>query len=693
MYVTLITTFLCFTCVMSAAQDSAVRSLVYTDINVNMYDKCARLMNATDQIGCQSAFSGDVGVLFHVNQSEDISKPLAGKYAPYIILIHADYFNKATVKMYQSSGKVRGIIVYSDDDYKGKADGWSPEFKCPRYRYGLYNSTYGSQFAKCDKFQWNPVGNALTEEDIDFPVFIMKNDTVTQMLINCHDQHNLDIEYPLCAARMKSNMNGALSTETCRRRNQLQNNLSPAAYCDVIGGHTIVGTLQVTNSSSENYKPIILITAALDSRSFEMTSYAPGANSITGFVSLLAVAHALGNLTKSVKESMSYDVVFVLFDGESFDNMGSVRMVYDMSKNSFPFAKKESKWQPENINISRIKYVIEIGQVGLMKNDLAIIHYDPISVRNSNISTGVRNIVSALKSAGASTSMNFKNQTEGVGLVPSSFQSILRAGNVSGVVITDFDEKYKNNYFNSRFDTPDKLGVHVDRNTTEVAAMQALLPLAQKIVKLSDSIAKAVFHLATNDNLAETNIQENDTAQILYCYYYNAGCSLAQHLIDIKRKRGDFKFNQYVGVYSSQMRPNAYFARNLLALFLSEGEMYNVSDADQCKSDNEQDEIYKYLAFKSKTGAYLCLRSTVYDTDGRSPSAVISNYDYGSRLYGAWTESRWSTSAFELSIFLVQDSVSQGMILLCGLLMLAFSIIVMYLIHKKSQILFAHTQI
>ena len=49
-----------------------------------------------------------------------------------------------------------------------------------------------------------------------------------------------------------------------------------------------------------------------------MATYsAPGVNEATGFISLLGVAYALGRLTKSEKEAMPKNVVFVLFDAVS----------------------------------------------------------------------------------------------------------------------------------------------------------------------------------------------------------------------------------------------------------------------------------------------------------------------------------------------------------------------------------------
>ena len=45
-----------------------------------------------------------------------------------------------------------------------------------------------------------------------------------------------------------------------------------------------------------------------------MSDFSPGANEATGFISLLAIAQALGRLSKATKDKLKKDILFILFD-------------------------------------------------------------------------------------------------------------------------------------------------------------------------------------------------------------------------------------------------------------------------------------------------------------------------------------------------------------------------------------------
>ena len=65
------------------------------------------------------------------------------------------------------------------------------------------------------------------------------------------------------------------------------------------------------------------------------------------------------------------NILFVLLQGESFDNIGSSRLVYDMQHDAFPFdlakAKKEGRLLDNGtqplLNMSKVKFWIELGQL------------------------------------------------------------------------------------------------------------------------------------------------------------------------------------------------------------------------------------------------------------------------------------------------------------------------------------------
>ena len=65
------------------------------------------------------------------------------------------------------------------------------------------------------------------------------------------------------------------------------------------------------------------------------------------------------------------NILFLLLQGESFDNIGSSRLVYDMQNGAFPFdlakAKEEGRLLENGtqplLDMSKVKFWIELGQL------------------------------------------------------------------------------------------------------------------------------------------------------------------------------------------------------------------------------------------------------------------------------------------------------------------------------------------
>src|SRR5436190_684623 len=92
------------------------------------------------------------------------------------------------------------------------------------------------------------------------------------------------------------------------------------------------------------FRSVILFACRLDSISL-FDHYVPGADSpITNIVALLMTAYYLKDqIKKSDLKAKDFDrnVLFVLFNGESADYIGSQRMFYDMKKGIFPTQHKQ----------------------------------------------------------------------------------------------------------------------------------------------------------------------------------------------------------------------------------------------------------------------------------------------------------------------------------------------------------------
>lgn len=47
---------------------------------------------------------------------------------------------------------------------------------------GVYSEDYDPAFAHCNVTVWNPLGNGLSYEQFDFPIFSLKDDNETQLI-------------------------------------------------------------------------------------------------------------------------------------------------------------------------------------------------------------------------------------------------------------------------------------------------------------------------------------------------------------------------------------------------------------------------------------------------------------------------------------------------------------------------------
>lgn len=82
-------------------------------------------------------------------------------------------------------------------------------------------------------------------------------------------------------------------------------------------------------------------------------------DSLISYVTLISTAHLLAKLLPERVESDNHNVLFVLFNGESYDYIGSQRFVYDINRGYFP-----SKGHATNqIGLENIALMIDIGSL------------------------------------------------------------------------------------------------------------------------------------------------------------------------------------------------------------------------------------------------------------------------------------------------------------------------------------------
>ena len=133
---------------------------------------------------------------------------------------------------------------------------------------------------------------------------------------------------------------------------------------------------------------------------------------ITSLVTLVAITEMLSKVKDQLRNRDVDNVILVLFNGETFDYIGSSRMAYDMmngiqisllwvDKFKFLFIillgnfprplKEENPSQGPLIRLEHIKYWIELGSLAPHSNATVYLQSDPISTSDASTASKVSN--------------------------------------------------------------------------------------------------------------------------------------------------------------------------------------------------------------------------------------------------------------------------------------------------------------
>ncbi|NWU73065.1 NICA protein, partial [Pterocles burchelli] len=654
-------------------------------IPLNRTAPCVRLLNATHQIGCQSSISGDTGVIHVVEKEEDLSWVLAdGPHPPYMILLDGNLFNRSVLMQLKGTSRVSGLAV--DIAKPSPPQGFSPGLKCPNEGFGVYSKDYGPQFANCNGTVWNPVGSGLSYEDFDFPIFLLEDANETQVIKQCYQDHNVPRDgsgpqYPLCAMQLFSHMHAVTSTVTCMRRSSLQSTFSinPEVVCDPLLDYNVWSTLQPINSSGkvEPEKEVIMVATRIDSHSF-FWNIAPGAESaVSSFVTHLAAAEALHKASDI--HLLQRNIMFTFFQGETFDYIGSSRMVYDMEKDMFP------------LRLENIHSFVELNQVALRNDSVLWMHTDPVSRMNESVQEQVRNLLDILSSSSAGANVTLQEVGYSQPLPPSSFQRFLRARHIPGVVLTDHQTAFQNRYYQSMYDTPENIRMQYPEGLSPDETLEYVTDTAKSLAEVATVVARALYRLAGGaNNTSAIQADPKTVTRMLYGFLIKMNNSWFQSIIkpDLKEILGDVP-QHYVAV-SSPVN-TTYLVQYVLANLT--GTVVNLTK-EECqnlqKTPYSEKEPYDYawvqgsLDPNSTSRVPYCVRSTVRLSKALSPAFELRQW--GSTEYSTWTESRWKE--IRARIFLVASKELEIITLVVGIVILIVSLLATYFINAKADVLF-----
>lgn len=688
------------------ASSSNLGSKIYFTVNHNK--PCVQLANATHQIGCTSAMEGNRGIIHLINFHKDLEWLIEkGPYAPYIPLIDAPMFTNLTMSRLMASKKISGALVilknssvtYPFPSSSLPSHSFSPDPSCPLDDFGMYqgNPEYGS----CRKVKWNPEGNGMSFDYYGIPIFAVYDYDEIKRIQQCALDHNYNGSskgYPLCGAELKDFMFAAKDTPTCKRKSELANPIM-STYCDPLGDFNVFGSL---TPLAKEIAPesIIMISTRLDSTSFFHDIAPGGDNGITGIVTLLAVARALGDYKRKRFNEKLKPIIFTFFNGEVWDYIGSSRMVWDMENDKFPYSQEgpniyngtiDDTTNVQKFNLSHLGFFIELSQLGLDVTGSVFAHSDPISQEEKPIKNYIDKIMAALKAGSKRSGVSFKevNRQLKNPLPPASFQRFLRKKKIPGVVLADHEKEYANKYYNSRFDNGENLRVGIKTSNLTLDFKQLDGSLPENLTKISEAVAHAIYLLASDRKEPKEKIvvPKNLTSSLLYCLLYSANCQAFSEIGD-GTASGPIIDGQTYPRYVSIAEQDNQITHMIYRLLL----YYTGEWLDSCpgKSVKLLPKLFSYINVTgSRTnGSLFCVKGTVYMTEALSPAFELK--DYASTEYSTWTESMWN-SDIGIRIFLVADPQIEGIILVSGIIIFICSFGLTFFFRRKATILFTPT--
>ncbi|CAI2171098.1 521_t:CDS:10 [Funneliformis geosporum] len=508
-----------------------------------IYDKlspiaCSRSLNSTSVIGCQSLTSRN-GILILTKTQESLDDFISSKRkGKYIVILPYELMTNKNLRLLESSGKMSSVLALINGTDPNSPDSspiiprpidLSPDEKCPNCQFDLYRNDQS-------RYHWNPKGLEILQESYEFPIFALypydNSSTITYEEIikgaNFNEKNAFE-NFPLKAAELKSIMFAAIDASTCLRRN----------WCYPIGGHSVYSTPSVDINENDG-KPIIVVSAAMDSKSlFQDITFGLN-NGISGSIALLAIADALQKSPTPVKDYKKH-ILFTLFSGESWGYSGSQRFVKDIFE---PFECKQNSTIPtvscgfdtgrlggctfpcfedidfKRINFNQIDSIFELSSVAA-KGEQELKYFvhvdDENNIKNKLLVQGLGKL-----SAGGGTGKGgagFVRSASEDGIIrklpPSSSMAFLEKNrNIPSVVISDFQASLSN--YNSEYDDINDLDVQ--SITTSICSIanvmsHAIWLHAQDLL----NSANVNVPIAVNCTLVE---------EILNCLTVNYSCPL-----------------------------------------------------------------------------------------------------------------------------------------------------------------------
>lgn len=651
---------------------------------------CFRRMNGTHSTGCSSSFGGSVGVLHVIQSISDFDFVIKNPPAPpYALVIRPALFTRENIlnAIAKAKSNIAAILLINNST---RLQSFSQESKCPNRYGGLLENQ------RCDinkeEGAWNPYGTGLLHENFPFPIYFVKNESIVHEILNCYTKFNSfdtanQHKRTLCSVQINAFMSAAVNSEVCIRRSKYLNNVNPTKYCDPLQGKNLYATLfprpVVTPDNQISTIPpfkeeFVVVAARLDTTSMFDGVGLGAMDSLVPFVSLISTAHTLSKLIPTNSNTADVDIqtniLFLILNGESYDYIGSQRLIYDMEKGLFPPTVTSTR----AIALQDIKLFVDIGSLDDTSS---------ISVYRYKNFTLAERLTSLLKYYNLENGLNVNTlPLITPNLPPTSAQSFLR-DNASFPAAILYSESNKNRFYHSIYDNDHNINFtyyNTSKDFTDLIKLSTpptVYPLDSiqiAVRNVSTVLAYSLYQIVTNKSVTD-NLGANPhlVDELMYCFLHSANCPLFK----AASKPDTFIAHneppmRYISVLGSATYETIGWTFRILGLLL--GNKVSVNETN-CT-------ILPLSWYAGFDGNGECRRTTQNISDAYSPAFTIENYDWTSGRYSTWTESTWRE--INASIFLKPSISHEALTLAIGIVIMIISFVFVFLLNSRSDVLF-----
>ncbi|XP_050360014.1 nicastrin [Nymphalis io] len=665
---------------------------------------CFRRLNGTHQAGCSSSLSGAVGVVQMIQNVTDAEWLIHNSSAgPYMAVVSTSLFYDVIELFMQQPDNVAGVLLF--DNITMRPDAFSQESRCPN-QYSSWSKSQcpSTQASSGSKLFWNEKGTDLLRRHIPFPIFFLPQTRITEIskIEQCFNKFNIDKDnqkgQALCSLQLNSFMYAAVNSVVCLRRSASSAILTPTKVCDPLGDFNVYYSLFPRAKESEiKKKPVTLVTARLDSASL-FDGVAPGAaSSVVGMVAHIVAAATLAQIIPITDASL-YDenVLWTLFNGESFDYIGSQRIAYDIAHGAWP---PISPLSPKDISLH-----IELGQIGGSLNvfkensSWPLYAFAPYgSVLPEQITAFLVEMVNNLNPNNMTLAPIFTSN-----LPPSSLHSFRRIlGNITDnympeLLIVDHNETFSNKFYQSALDDYENVGFVYHNisisgdgkflSTDELLANGTMKESdAQvKIARIATALARTLYQkVAGKPYTGVVSASAHLVDEMLYCFLRSQACRLlaaADYASSADESPAERPAPLYVGVAAWSSTP-AVYAGHLLALLTGTHRSVNRTTCDKFDEPG-----FSYYWLKGWNHSGICIQTTMNFSQAVSPAFVKSDYDMTSGEFSTWTESVWQ--AMWMRVFVRAGGGGAITAAVAGVLATAAAALVTHWLQRHAALVF-----